>query len=294
MDVRTVTPELDGAVVAVQFPLRPGGVAVAQRRAFLDLVDGGQVDRGCWLAAFDGDTAVASLVYQLLPGRTGVMIHPVGSIACQQAVLHAADAEFRHRGLQYVHLFQDEPSIIDAPLLIEQYGFRFITVLQSRSCMLSTHRARAGAELTFTPYAQCDWLQFASVLQRTYEGTLDVPEATVPRTPAELIASSSQGQPNPPHWWFASTIQGAPAGVVLLATVGAGILELAYLGVLPEYRRMTFGRRLVEFACAQAIDLGATYLQLTVDVRNAPALRVYESLKFELSITQRLYQWSRR
>jgi len=56
--------------------------------------------------------------------------------------------------------------------------------------------------------------------------------------------------------------------------------ELAYLGIVPQRRRLGLGRALTLHALHALSDQPATRMLLCVDERNAPARKLYQSLGF--------------
>ncbi|NUQ46789.1 MAG: GNAT family N-acetyltransferase, partial [Phycisphaerae bacterium] len=52
------------------------------------------------------------------------------------------------------------------------------------------------------------------------------------------------------------------------------------MGVLPPFRRRRLGRRILGFALHQAKEAESRFLQLAVDTRNLPAVRLYNQLGF--------------
>ena len=71
-------------------------------------------------------------------------------------------------------------------------------------------------------------------------------------------------------------------GVLLLADVpDLQGWDLLYLGVTPEARSQGFGRELTRKALWEARAAEAPQLTLSVDARNQPALKMYESAGFE-------------
>src|SRR5205085_3028371 len=95
-----------------------------------------------------------------------------------------------------------------------------------------------------------------------------------------LAGHRGQGTFHPDFWWLA--YDGAkPVGMLLLSEMADGVTwELAYLGIVPEYRRHGLGRALTLHALHALRDQPATRIQLCVDVRNAPARHLYQSLGF--------------
>jgi len=57
-------------------------------------------------------------------------------------------------------------------------------------------------------------------------------------------------------------------------------VELAYLGVVPDYRGGGLGENLLTAARLEATRRGANALSVSVDIRNWPALQLYRRCGF--------------
>jgi hypothetical protein len=55
------------------------------------------------------------------------------------------------------------------------------------------------------------------------------------------------------------------------------VIEIVYMGLLPETRGKGFGRQLVDQAAKVAVNLGGTRLILGVDQTNRPARDIYDA-----------------
>lgn len=170
-----------------------------------------------------------------------------------------------------------EMCVVD-PLL--RGGFRPITRLCQLERQLDDLPLRADSNLRFETYRPSLAADFAATLEQSYEGTLDCPELNGRRSMDEILAGHrGQGRFDPQFWWLAFAGD-RPAGVVLLVEMPDGVTwELAYLGIVPQFRRHGFGRAMTIHAL-HALCYRAARMTLVVDVRNLPARRLYESLGF--------------
>lgn len=123
--------------------------------------------------------------------------------------------------------------------------------------------------------------QFADTVAHTYEGTLDCPELNGVRSIDEIMAGHrAQGKFHPDYWWLVF-VEETPVGVLLLSEMAdSASWELAYLGVVPGYRKRGMGRSLLIHAMHALSARPAAHLILAVDERNLPARRMYQSLGF--------------
>jgi ribosomal protein S18 acetylase RimI-like enzyme len=159
-------------------------------------------------------------------------------------------------------------------------GFRPITRLCQLERQLHGLPGATALDLRFEAFRPSRAADFAATLEQTYAGTLDCPELNGRRSSDEILAGHrGQGRFDPRFWWLAYAGDW-PAGVVLLAEMPDGVTwELAYLGVVPHFRRHGFGRAMTLHAL-HALRHSATRMTLVVDVRNLPARRLYEALGF--------------
>jgi GNAT superfamily N-acetyltransferase len=136
------------------------------------------------------------------------------------------------------------------------------------------------ASLLFHPFDSIDEDRWQRVVQETYEGTLDVPELnghrSINNTLEGYAASLSTGIK--PWWLLRSGDQ--IAGCLLLTPMGRGVTELTYLGLLPSYRGRKLSHDIMRFVEAWCMDQQVQRVTVAVDIRNLPAIRLYQSWHF--------------
>ncbi|MFT3686574.1 MAG: GNAT family N-acetyltransferase [Phycisphaerales bacterium] len=119
-------------------------------------------------------------------------------------------------------------------------------------------------------------------MEASYNGTLDCPALCGMRTVEDVLAShKSVGTFDPALWWLV-TLDGTPAGCMLLSRFPAhDTVELVYLGVGPTLRGKGVGAGLLSLALCELQALGERSLACAVDLNNAPALTLYKRAKFK-------------
>ncbi len=265
----------------------------------LELLASGEFDPAGLLVVKSDGRVVGAALYQLHPGAAAVTWPPgVGPgpdrDATEDALAQAVVGRFRAAGVKQAQTLLPPADRARARPL-ERAGFRHVTRL-AYLC-----RPLAGADapppfdpdrspLRFTPAAE-PTAAFADTLMATYDGTLDCPELNGDRTAAEVLAGHRAAAADPPDWSLASA--GAePVGVVLLGPgPRPGVAELSYLGLVRSARGKGLGRELLRFALARAAASAAGWLTLSVDVRNAPALRLYRGHGFREYDLQDVFLW---
>jgi ribosomal protein S18 acetylase RimI-like enzyme len=121
----------------------------------------------------------------------------------------------------------------------------------------------------------------AEALLASYVDTLDCPELCGLREIDDVLESHmATGQFDPSLWWIV-TAHGVPRGCLLLSHVPQQeTVELVYLGLAPSLRGMGLGGVLMAKGVSELRAQGHEELTCAVDVRNAPARRLYAHVGF--------------
>jgi mycothiol synthase len=234
---------------------------------------------GIWIAR-DGAQILAVQVCVPLAGSACLFWLPGATDSRADALVQAGLNWCRSIGCKLAQaLAKPDEAAWTAPLL--RGGFRATTRLHQWRRDLAGLPPIPSTGLRLERYRPAVAAAFAATLERTYEGTLDCPELNGVRTIEEIVAGHrGQGKFQPDFWWLA--YEGAdPVGVVMLVEMPDAVTwELAYLGIVPAYRRRGLARTLLLHALDALRSQPATAVVLSVDVRNGPAQRLYESLGF--------------
>jgi mycothiol synthase len=203
-------------------------------------------------------------------------------------------------------LYQEATRVVDAPenwigqSLLEtdqeeqsrelaENGFPQLTdlVFMNRSVSLATEvsdRSKLPDSEVWTsePFDEAsNGADFAKLVEQTYESTCDCPELNGSRDGWESLESHRQSGLHSPELWRLFLHEGQPAGLLLLTEhPPEAVWEVVYFGVAPQFRGMGFGKRVLEAGIGLAQKSGILEIVLAVDVRNSPAMRLYEQLKF--------------
>jgi len=249
-----------------------------------------------------GARLVGAMVSMVLPGAAGLVWPPqatpgAGRLAVEDALVgHAIDWLRRENARLAQSILTPVETGLAEPLT--RNGFRHVTRLRYlRHDLSGPPPDRAGAasvaadpDIRFYSFPACDPSVFAATLVRTYEGTLDCPEVNGVRTPQEILTGhAAQGSHDPNRWWLVRRL-GAPVAVLLLTGMPEWQgLDIAYLGVVPEARRLGLGRALTHRALLEARWAGVRWLTLAVDQRNLPACEMYQAAGFALDGQRDVY-----
>ena len=289
-------------------PLRPDDWTIALQHALmrvppeqrqarvqhcLQLLGAGVLDpRGIWVAR-RGKDILGVQVCVPLPGSACLFWLPTADDAVTDRLVKAGLDWARSIGCK---IAQAMASPVDLPLTkpLLRHGFHAVTRMHQFTRGLTDFPDESAAPLRYENYRPSLHALFAATLERTYLDTLDCPELNGKRTLDEILAGHrGQGTFHPDFWWLTFD-NAAPVGVLMLTEMPDGSTwELAYLGIVPEYRRRGFGRAMTLHALHALRAQPATRLLLAVDERNGPALRLYLSLGFvEIECSEvLLYFW---
>jgi GNAT superfamily N-acetyltransferase len=110
-----------------------------------------------------------------------------------------------------------------------------------------------------------EWISRYFVLEQKDRETLSDPENTILRKGGHIFIAYAQGQ---------------AVGCVALVPAEAGVYELAKMAVSPRMQGQGIGRKLLDYAIAQARDLGAKSLFLGSSSKLKSAVHLYEAVGF--------------
>jgi len=129
---------------------------------------------------------------------------------------------------------------------------------------------------------------FAAVIESTYEGTRDCPELNGFRTGRHALASHRLSGDFDPGLWRLYSQGGNSSGIALINPHSDGpdscsrsVWEIVYIGVARAFRNRGLGRQMLSDLLDTARAGGAAEVILGVDIRNEPAIRLYEQFGFQ-------------
>lgn len=285
VSISQATPQERLAACRVLVSVRPpmDRDRAAQRHA--DLFDSRELDpAGLFVARGASGVLHGAMIVQEMPGALGLAWAPVVSrgrdrTAIEDALVAKSCGWLQARGVKVCQAFGSEP---DAFAPLARHGFQCVTRLTDLNWKLESTDP-PDPRFGFEPLGETNQAEFARTLLATLEGSLDCPEVTGSRTDAELLAGYLQGPGSHAHW-FHVTMQSEPLGVVMLEPTNEAVeWELTYVGIAANFRGRRLGVELVKFALHHAANRGAHTVVLSVDSRNAPALKLYQTLGFKAS-----------
>jgi GNAT superfamily N-acetyltransferase len=151
---------------------------------------------------------------------------------------------------------------------------------------LAIHRRDDGSleiadGVTLLDANQLEFDEFAEIVEATYTDTLDVPELNGIRSTHNTIEGYAACVPEGHLPWWVVKMNGRVAGCLLLCPHQQELVELVYLGLIPEARGHGIGLSILSFVQYWALDRGSSRIVAAVDSRNRPALQLYEKMGYQ-------------
>jgi ribosomal protein S18 acetylase RimI-like enzyme len=254
-----------------------------QRRGDMDL-------SGLWVARIRSGRIVGAMMTQAMAGKTAALWPPeVGPswrrAALAAAMVEAALTDLSARGYRLVQAALDESAGPQAARDLIRGGMPRVTellYLERETATPLPSPMPEAPEFEWRPFDPSIEAEFREVLQATYEGSLDMPELEGARGLEDILAGHRAAGLFEPGRWQLGRLPGEPeaAAVLLLTEVpGRDAWEVVYLGLTPAARGRGLGRALIRHALEEARS-HAPILELAVDLRNTPAVKLYRATGF--------------
>ncbi len=258
----------------------------------------------------------AGLLKDVLPNQTPAEIAqpaPAQTASAQaREVLRqlslALDRELETRGTRFLQWATDVSQTLDDSVVLacDALGFQSIGTLDYLSVSVPSSKQSPFVindddQLRFQRF---DWSagefqRFADLVQTTYSQTLDCPQISAYRTAAQTLCGYQSSSSFDSKLWFTVLDdREKPIGCVILANHqpapssdrdASPIIEIVYMGLIPEARGTGRGKTLVQHAFAIARSTGADRIILAVDQNNAPARAIYDLAGLEPMLSETVW-----
>ena len=158
---------------------------------------------------------------------------------------------------------------------LERYGFRGVTQLVLLQREVGASLDTLAPLLRWSSWPDEPTPEQLNLLLATHERTLDCPELNDART-AEILAGF-RAEPSRTEWYPAPATKPARRGRACYSFEPGEdeALELSYLGLIPSARGRGLANAIIRFAEHVASTAGFPALSVSVDARNAPAMKLY-------------------
>jgi ribosomal protein S18 acetylase RimI-like enzyme len=243
---------------------------------------------GLWVARRHG-RIVGAMLTQPLAGRAAAVWAPEVDPSWRRgasaiALVRAALDDLQARGFRIAQALLDESSRGHGPADLAGGGMPHITdlVYLERETRPPLKVAAGIPAIEWRTYAPAIEAEFRDVLQKTYIGSLDMPELEGLRSLDDILASHrAAGRFVADRWRLGRVAEEPEAAAILLlsAIPDRDVWEVAYLGLTPAARGRGLGRAVLAEALALAAE-HVSWLELAVDVRNHPANHLYQAAHF--------------
>ncbi len=168
--------------------------------------------------------------------------------------------------------------------VLAQAGMFHVANLQQMECrvldVVLERRDDGTAPGEWRRFQESELSIWLNLLEKSYESTMDCPKMNGLRMVQDTwdgYVASAQGDLR--EWWICEQ-DSEIRGCLLLTRLSDDSMELTYMALLPAYRGMGLGPRMLDFALQRCVEVGVETLVLSVDCENAPALRLYEKRGF--------------
>jgi ribosomal protein S18 acetylase RimI-like enzyme len=271
----------------------------------LEEAERGEIDlSGLWVVREWSGRITGSLLTQPLAGKAAAVWAPEVKRPWRRSklaamLIQAALADLKARGFHLAQAVLDESADPRAGRDLTRGGMPHITELVYLERDTSTPlppakgagRESPGRGFQWQPYSPEIEAEFHAVLQATYVGSLDMPELEGARGLDDILTGYRSAGRFLPQRWQLGRIAGEPeaAAVLLLAELpGRDAWEVIYLGLTPAARGRGLGRALLQHALELARD-HVPVIELAVDRRNTPAVRLYRAAGFTVRDRRTVY-----
>lgn len=152
--------------------------------------------------------------------------------------------------------------------------------LQSIPKLVVSQLTRELGEVHFVPHYELPLERWAQLVESTYANTLDVPELNGLRNIQSTLAGYASTVLGTPQSWWIVRCNDADIGCLLLTPTSLGCCELTYVGLKSEWRGKGLSKLMMNFVRDWALQNASNGITLAVDLRNTPAIRLYQACGF--------------
>lgn len=288
-EVMPCLPERRAEALWLLYRRAPRNLRASLVAEALEDAEAGVLDlSGLWIACRGGKLAGAMLT-QSLAGRAAAVWPPEidsawGRRTLARRLIQAALEDLRSRGFRVAQALLDDETARSLVGDLEKGGLPRVTdlVYLERLTGVPIAVPETAPVLEWESFGPGNEAEFRSVLARTYDGSLDMPELEGVRSLDDVMSGhKAAGRFNPTRWQL-GRVAGEPRASALLLLADQpdrDAWEVAYLGLTPEARGRGLGRSVLN----RAVELTRPHrprLELAVDTRNEPAVRLYRACGF--------------
>lgn len=249
--------------------------------------------RGLFLAR-RADRPVGASWGQIVPGRSAfcwpACVAPSEPEDTAVRLQSAVDDYVDSQRVWMVQAVLPVRAVIDTARLVHA-GYHYLADLDYLvSTIDSFPRDRPLSDLEFQSFTPVDTPRLATLIERTYAGSLDCAELDGIRPIEDVLTGYRETGKYRPDWWLFARHAGRDVGCILLADhPGHDQSDLMYLGIVPEARGRGWGAQLTRVAQWILGQVPRARMILAVDNVNWPAHGVYSITGFDHWDRRRVY-----
>lgn len=146
---------------------------------------------------------------------------------------------------------------------------------------LSGLQYHSRGAVSIVPFDTIPVSQWHQAIEDTYIETLDVPELNGVRRMEDTLAGYASTVEGIPTTWWAIQCGSETIGCLMLTPIEGRRCELTYVGIVPCWRGLGLSKLIMNYLRDWALRHEIETLLLAVDVRNTPAIRLYQKCGFE-------------
>jgi ribosomal protein S18 acetylase RimI-like enzyme len=285
VEFTTVSPSQRAEAIALLVSREPAHEQTGRMATIVTALRQSDDSAATLVAARRGATLMAVAWAQILPGKTALLWPARLAFDANEAIgdrlQSRLDSQLAATGISMAQAVLSDREHSDAARL-ERLGYtRAADLLYLVSQLGSCEVTAAEFDVDFVQYTPADRKRLASIVERTYIDTLDVPALDGIRDMADVLDGYERtGEFSPDRWFFIRN-GGEDVGCLLLNDHPAQQQwELVYMGIVPEARGNGWGRQATRFAQQLAKAAGRERLILAVDATNDPAVSAYTNTGF--------------
>jgi mycothiol synthase len=219
-----------------------------------------------------------TLVWPPVVARTSIDARQV-----EHALMTRATEEIDRAGSRLAQVLL-APDDINETELLERHGFAHAADMFFIARPFQVDDVKGTAldeDLDHQSFNASNADRYASVIERTYQGSLDCPFLNGFRTGVDALASHRLSGSFDPAGWRLYRIGNEDVGVFLMNEhPDQDAIELVYFGIVPEFRGQGLGRRVLADGLQAAALTGRAAMFLAVDCRNIYANALYSERGF--------------
>jgi mycothiol synthase len=160
-------------------------------------------------------------------------------------------------------------------------GFTKLALLDFLEQRRPAKKVRIPKGLAFASITSKNDTKLGELLEATYVGSLDCPKIHGLRPVQNIIEGHRGEDPTISQVWCIAELESEAVGVILLnANQKQRAVELAYFGLLPNWRGKGFADPCMQYIANQTEHLGFSTVTLAVDADNYPAQKLYKKWNF--------------